>query len=49
MPFIGNGLKENKLGRISKKIPKMTTPILIGGTITGVIMTYYYVAFCFQL
>lgn len=33
---------EDKFGYNSKKILKRQLPFLIGGTITGVIMTYYY-------
>jgi hypothetical protein len=34
--------EKDKLGRNTKKIIKRQLPFLIGGTITGVIMTYYY-------
>jgi hypothetical protein len=34
--------EKDKIGHNSKKIIKRQLPFLIGGTITGAIMTYYY-------
>jgi hypothetical protein len=34
--------EKDKVGRNTKKIIKRQLPFLIGGTITGIIMTYYY-------